>query len=291
MGTKQARLQENLKPVEPLKSTDNGVHLVWLRLHTQLFHPLSTNILREIYAFILSFDSLVWITTIQLRNFNFRTGELDPAIRLERTIRCDFYSRWSVFDSSRWVVCGGGGDSGWQTAYLVHSTGSVQQLPNMIRGRRACGLTVWRGAVCVFGSIGSAACERLAVSALTWEELPDMHAARWNFNATLWENAVFLCQGSVDVFDGRNMQDIGLKLPEGGNTLSFACRKSLLILSTLNYVVLEMRENRAFIVGRETHQQVLVASHPTPVLFQGQLVGLENGQVCRYSLRSGERLE
>jgi len=153
-------------------------------------------------------------------------------------------------------------------AFLVHSTGRVQSLPDMTRGRRACGLCVCRGAVHVFGSIGCAAGERLAVQT---GELLDMHTARWNFNATVWKGAIFLCQGSVDVFDGHNKLSAGLILPEGWNTISYACGKSLLILSKSHFMVLEMRENRPAIVRKETHREASVASHPTPVLFMGAI--------------------
>ena len=165
------------------------------------------------------------------------------------------------------MVCGGGNDERQKTAYL--------------------GFLV-RGAVYVFGSIGCAAGERLAVQT---GELLDMHTARWNFNATVWKGAIFLCQGSVDVFDGHNKLSAGLISPEGWNTISYACGKSLLILSKSHFVVLEMRENRPAIVRKETHREASVASHPTPVLFRGQLIGLENGKVCRYSLENGNRLE
>lgn len=178
MGQESSRLQRNLdladKPDSTLRSPDYGVqhklvlpsqnveigvHLVWLRLHTQLLHPLSTNLLREIYSYLLSCDSLSWINSNYIKNYNFRTRQIDSAIRMERAVRCDFYSRWTMVDSQRMVLCGGGPDEGWKTAYLLHNRGSVQLLPDMQRGRRACALSVWRGSVHAFGSVGSSASE------------------------------------------------------------------------------------------------------------------------------------
>ena len=64
----------------------------------------------------------------------------------------------------------------------------------------------------------SCASERHSLTASTWNTLPDMHTAKWNFNSTVWRNAIYLCQGTSDVFDGRYI----IQLPEAGNTISCA---------------------------------------------------------------------
>ena len=82
----------------------------------------------------------------------------------------------------------------------------MEFLPDMLNGRYAHGIVVWKRAVHVFGSWlrnEGQLCESFDITA--WTALPKMFHMRAYFTPVVWQEAVYLCGGhinTIEVYDG-----------------------------------------------------------------------------------------
>ena len=278
-----------------------GVFLVWVRGTPSHLSRLSGNVTREINTYLQPLLCLAWVNYHQVRYYDFRTQTIRLAIPLQTAIQASWNSRWTVVDAERLVLCGGSDVRSylqlpWQTAYEVHRSGRVQQLPDMLEGRSCCGMVVWKFTVHVFGSYQGqtlARCESLGLREPTQcERLPDMHKARAKFTPSLWQEAVYLCGGipgndTMETFDGHRMKLLGVRLPEGGTSLSCVDRDSLLVLSCNHSTILSSTgasEALSVTARIVKHRPYHVFAFTEPVLYQGEMHCFYCGKVERYRI-------
>lgn len=236
------------------KHEDPQIRLLWARQYSLLFSALSLNILREICACYPPPYRLALLYASSLRYFNFSHQQMSAAVTLQTPIQANDQSRWAAVDDNCWVLCGGMGelypntlkaevDVGWRTSYLIYKIGRVHTLPDMTCGHGNCGVVVWRGSIHVFGSSdlhGEKICERYQLfSAEKWQKLPNMCMGRSAFTPTTWRSVIYLCGGAknykIEVFDGRSMRKLPLRLPEASSMVSWIHGNCLRVLSC-NYI-------------------------------------------------------
>ena len=217
---------------------------LWTVKRVPHLHLLSTNVLREVCAYLqVPMPCLPLVFTDSIAYFDFLTEQLGPKVSLSRSIAKDSGSMWAVIDANRIFLCGGGYFHVWKSAYLLQRDGEVQELPNMQVGRSHSGLALWKGAVHVFGSGSSSEgaeckCERLSLTALAWEWLPDMHRERWLFTPAVWKDAIYLCLYTIEVYDGTDMRELEIQLPiDNSSTFSCVLQDCLLLVSRYHMTV------------------------------------------------------
>ena len=290
---------------------DPRVHLLWVRQCSGLFAPLSLNVLREICTWFPPSYRLALIYANSLRLFDFSAQQMGAAVQLEVPIQANEQSRWAAVDDVWWVLCGGMGEvyvdmvggvdfRGWRTAYLLHKNGQVRALPDLNFGHGNCGLSVWHGAIHIFGSgdkAGSQVCERFTLSsAEKWQLLPSLRTARCAFTPTIWRHVIYLCGGtqscSIEIFDGRSMRLLPLRLPEPGSVVSWAQGDCLQVLSR-NYISTLVAQSGVSVPALCTKAHDSCQNYPyqSPVLYRDIVYCVSYaGTVYKYSPVQGDKV-
>jgi hypothetical protein len=219
------KLKEGLKNSFMLQRKKDSLLLFYGPFLGFLASFLSHNILQEISSYLQPpFPILPVIYSDSIAYFDFITEQIGPKTPLYHSIRKDSGTKWAVLDPDRIFVCGGGYYKVWNSAYFLHRSGEVQVLPHMIAGRSHCGIALWEDAVHVFGSSEHSQnmCERFPLHSSAWEWLPRMHRNRCLFTPAVWQAAIYLCQYVIEVYDGREMMELDIKLPQD-NSSNFCC--------------------------------------------------------------------
>ena len=178
---------------------------------------LSTNVIREICSYFADL-LLAQVTSSTLRFYNCHTCTWEPQVLLRTPILVDMSSTLVVLKDDRVLSSGGGMPSSyWNAAYLLGNDGAVEQLPDMLIGRRSHGVIQVRH-IYVFGGsslyLGSAVhkksdmfqsdycrnytakkCEKIDLKChnRTWLSLPDMREVRRILNPCLFNGYVYIC--------------------------------------------------------------------------------------------------
>jgi len=295
MGSTQAKISEH---------PDHGTVLVWVKVYSSMFSPLSFNILRVVCIYLKPAPCLFWITNASLLYYNFDLDNPDtilpsPRIPLTRVIQANGNSRWAVIDSHRAVLCGGGSNKqAWKSGYLVNRAGGVQVLPEMLWGHVCAGVVVRKATVLVFGSSdekGERSCESLQLPGTIWTELGEMHRPRYCFTPAIWQAAIYLCGGqynnnTIEVLHGQQLHLLEFSLPEGGRTLACAPESTLLVIS-LNYMtVLSCTEKQLSCTSKKREGEN-VLPYTNPVCWQHAIFNIEDRHLRKYSIENGQTLQ
>lgn len=127
------------------------VWLFYLKSMREKRRRLSHNIIREICLYFQSIPDVVQITRTFLRLFNPSWSSQTP---LSTAICVDHGSSWVALEDGRFF-CSGGGSNGhiveWKVAYLISSSGLVDNLPPMSSARWCHGLIEVDCSVFTFG--------------------------------------------------------------------------------------------------------------------------------------------
>ena len=267
---------------------DSRVFLFWIRSTVPLFTRLSRNVLREVSTYLKSFG-LAYVTQNTIGLFTSESEEIINEVSLQKEIQCDSNSRWALVDDARFFICGGGTPrSAFRAAYMLNRAGAVQVLPTMLQGHTLCGVIRWRSTVHVFGSVGLCQSEQFSMNAKVWTGLPSMHHAKWGFNPSIWQSAIYLCQATIEVYDGENMLDLGVDLPDSGFTLTYILHNSLYILSNC---FLTIRNRAGEQVSLEHALSPVYFSYSSPILNYGKVVIFDSTRkVLKFDAESGEMI-
>ena len=293
------------------KHEDPQIRLLWARQYSPLFSPLNLNILREICAYYPPPYRLALLYANSLRYFNFSDQQMSEAVTLKTPIQANDQSRWAAVNDNCWVLCGGMGElhsstqetgagEGWRTAYLIYKSGIVQRLPDMACGHGNCGVVVWRAAVHVFGSSDLSAekiCERYDLfSAGRWQSLSNMCMGRCAFTPTPWRSVIYLCGGArnclIEVFDGRSMRKLPLRLPEASGVVSWTHGNCLRVLSR-NYIctLTAMPGVSVPTLDIQSHESSQNYPYQSPALYNDVIYCVNYpGTVYMYSATHGNKL-
>ena len=90
-----------------MEETDSKVSLLWIRQVSCLYSPLSTNISREICAYLPPINYLVAVENTHISYFNFRSYTFDPGRPFTNQVIMTDTSRWTVIDKDRVALCAG----------------------------------------------------------------------------------------------------------------------------------------------------------------------------------------
>lgn len=184
----------------------------------------------------------------------------------------------------------------WKSAYIVHRSGLVKELKDMIYGRFSCGVVVWKKAVYVFGSFGGDGANKAEKGNLggkEWKLVGEMHRPRSSFTPAVWLDSAFLCGGyrnnTIEAFDGEAIRLLDLQLPEGTNTLCCLHSSSLAVM-TSHYLVLLSKRGTEVEKEEKRHSICALYLYQAPVLFGEALVNVTEDKVLKYSIETGESL-
>lgn len=174
-------------------------------------------------------------------------------------------------------------------AYLIHKNGTVRRLADMRYGHNSCGLVVWRGNVCVFGSYydgGGRKCELLSTQASNWSQLGDMHLSRSLFTPVVWQVKIYLCGGrenrTIETFDGIELRVLAVELLRAGDTLAVVRGDCVLIWTHSTASVLSQDSVQPLLVIKPRSSSS-VDTATNPLLYSGLIFALVSGSVCKYS--------
>lgn len=185
-----------------------------------------------------------------------------------------------------------------RTALLLHSSGSVEPLTDMLFEHNCPGLLLWRHDIHVFGSYagsGVTKCERFNFRHSSWTQLDDLHQGRALFTPAVWQSSVFLCGGhnncTVECFDGNKIRRLDLLLPEAGAAVTFVHQGKLVILTSLHYTTLtqEHRESAPTLTATQTELRLLY-TYTNPVLWNHIVISLSDRRAIQYDPTSGKQL-
>ena len=230
---------------------DPRVLLLWIKRYIPQRHRLSVNLLREVCCYLSPIPILTTVCNGSLFYFNFSQHKLDPPIPLKQIIPCRGCA-WTAIDSDRVLYCGGYSgtclsEPALKSAFELHRSGTVKSLKDMYYARDACGMTLWRGAVYVFGAMngeGQINFERLMLGSAEWEFLGDMMECRACITPVAWLQALYLCGGiftcTIEVFDGECLKLLPYELPEISDTIACVQEQSLVIFATDHITVLAL---------------------------------------------------
>lgn len=269
-----------------------GISLLWAHQQRSVFSALSLNTLREICAYLPPPYHLALVFNSSLSYFDCSTQTMRPAVTLDREFDST-NSRWVAVDTNRVVLCGGGdGNEAWKTAYMLYANGSTLALPDMLHGHRSCGLTLWCRSIYVFGSFvseGATKSECFSLREQFWSSLPDMQTNRSCFTPVVWQSAVYLCGGNqnntVEVWDGHCMTLLDFLLPVKGNTVGCVQRDEMLLVNGDTLLVLSKPQGSRppVVVTRQAFPNLL-ASSPSPILYQGTIFHLYGQELKKFSV-------
>ena len=276
-----------------------GCVLIWVQSLSATYAPLSHNILRVIHSYLHSPPVLFLLTSNTIRSYD---SSLDftstsPAL-LSKSIHVNRNSRWAAVDRLRVVVCGGGsGSQAWKSVYLVNQRGGVQVLPEMNRGHGCAGVIIRKASLFVFGSFdakGERYCEKLRLPGANWTQLADMHRARYCFSPSVWLTDIYLCGGqfnnnTIEVLSGSHMRLLDVQLPEGSRSLSCVYGKMLVVL-TLDYITTLTRSETGVTCTILQRDGENVDPTTLPVIWNDNILVIEDGELRKYSVTTGTRL-
>ena len=253
------------------------VSLMWAKHCRSPYSLLSTNVLREVNSYLAAVGLLVDLQGRYLRFYSFRTRTWSANLPLKKLINVDaFSSSWVLLDSYNIFVCGGAPckvytdmtHKGWNSAYIVHAKGAVEDLPAMHTVRAYHGLILWRNSVFVFGGsvyedvnlrrreaiTGS---ERYQVFATMWQFVQPMAIPRANFNPCLFHEIIYLSSWIIEGYSpARNTYiDYQVKLPGNPVRCVYVDSSELVVHTEFLVIRFEMGSNGVLAETSSTAQR------------------------------------
>jgi len=264
---------------------DTLVYLFWAKQFSPLFTRLSTNILREVSAY-LPFLGLAYVSQDKMCFLDYVSERINQEVDLRETIHCDVNSRWTLVRGIGVFLCGGGtAKAPFHSAYILQTDGLVKALREMTQGHTLCGVISKQSNIYVFGSVCSPLSEEYPIQTSAWKPLPNMHYAKWSFNPVLWQSSIYLCQASIEAYDGHLMKDLHIRLPDSGPTLVYILRNSLYVLSNSSLTILSAAEE---LIRREHSLIPVHFSYSSPVVYSGEVLIYAGRKVHRFGCEDGE---
>lgn len=273
------------------------VGLVWIRVMSRLYTPLSANIIREVCTYLHPNHYLVWVADTSLVYFDVSTRRFRPGVAFKDHLNIDTNSRWAAIDENRVVICGGGvnQDQAKSTAYLLHINGASQQLPTMWHGHRSFGIIHWSDRVYAFGSFvseGATKSECIHIeSDCTWQRLPDLHKQRSRFTPVAWRKCIYLCGGqdnnTLEIYDKHTIRLANFALSVSGATVGCVWNDQLVLFigGNLDIIACDLMEKYTETTLKKHSNFGFSRSNPMPVLSNNTVFQLiSTNKFASYSL-------
>lgn len=287
------------------EAQQEAVTLFWVRgLHTNRVQGLSSNVIREVCAFLCRPPILAFVQSSQVSMFDCRNQWWSRAKPLTQKVDVDKYTSSTIVDEGRIFCCGGG--SSYRNAYLLQvskDSYAVTELARMNSYRQYPGLIFDASLreVLVFGGSDSKqelrSCEKMSLQKRRWEEMPEMICARRFFTPCRRRERVYLCGGwsyTVETYDlcSGVFQPVGLRLPESSWSSAVIVADELIVLTENTISRWNLREERQ--LEERTHLPFKIWSRSSPVIIDNTFFILpcsDNKLAKLIDLNTGEVVE
>ena len=181
-------------------------------------------------------------------------------------------------------------DNVLKTALLLHMTGEVESLPDMLFPHNNPGLVMWHRAIHVFGSYagpGTTKSELMSINGTrTWSQLPDLHSARALFTPVVFLNSIYLCGGyknnSIECFTGTEMRLLDIHLPEHEVAITCVCGEFMVILQSGYFIYLFLNSENQLQMTTKPIQPYNYHAYSNPVFYHEQILSVLSNCVETY---------
>lgn len=178
--------------------TTPAISLLFVSQRISPFHPLCTNIVREIAAYFPPLSLLPAVYSSYLVIYNMTTSsykfiQISPISLSNRSVFCllDGFTALAV----------SGNDPSTRVVTVSLITGIISAFPSMIRSRILPGVISIAGVVYVFGGLFLKQhlkyAEELVICEKAWKRLPDAHKSHYSFCPCHYDGIIYLSQSRI----------------------------------------------------------------------------------------------